>query len=852
MHDLKHRAEQILNEYETHSRPLLEALDVRELVEIDASADVLRRALAQQRPLRIGFLGESQVGKSSIINALVSQRVLPSGGVGPLTAQATTIAFSGTPKVRVKYHARRRLNEFRFALQRYLQAIGELPAGAADAPTEAAEGGEAEGGAFSALDFSKSDEAEGGHAASDERRKVGEYLISQARLMLGVPAESSRFEVLRLVRAIAAKEDRALEAPDAYRSRIAEIRARLDASEEFSRASMSSKEFNQTLRQCAAGWLSPLVAELDVTLDLSILAESELVDLPGIGVVGDPAGRVAEEFVRTRADALVIVMRNNGLTEQVARLLETTGVITRLLFGGEGAEPSIHVAIVVTRLDDVARDRWTQGVVEARETGEPVPSRGAIFRELADQMAATVRRQVAESLLRSRDFEDLDQDQRDRRERVVRALCDAMTVVCVSAPDYLNIMEGVDDVGFLRDKADTNIPVLGEELRALGQRAAAAQAARLGKALGELEGAVLRGLEGQERARRDRGAARSEADERFREELRAAAEPLRAEAKRHRREFLSFLGEAMPQHLGKLSAKAAERAQKRLERLKIEGAKLHWATLNAALVRNGAFRGVTDIDYPAALTRAFVDVIAGSWEQAVVDEVRTAFKHLCDADADLVDALNEATSQILRTEELNITLREQRRILREQGKVSITWTQAQLEELSEDVRGKLMEVVGQPIERACRAASKAGQNRGTGARGRILDVFDSGGKEAIERAREQCMVVLNEHLGRLRRSLGNILRDNYDPVTSIFEAIVDAQAEEIARLGEQRRREQLATIRAATRRLRALTGDQAGVGAPASGSDEVAARAAPQPQLIVHAPPDSNMRDVGAGVFDDL
>jgi hypothetical protein len=834
MDDPERRASQILEAYEARGRPLLQSLGARELPQIDAAAEVLRLALAQQRALRVGFLGESQVGKSSIINALVGQRVLPSGGVGPLTAQETTIAHASAPAVRVKYHGRARLNAFRLALERYVGSLGELPPGT-EAPPEGAEG---EAGAYGILDFRRPEEGSGEDAsgAQDERRKVGEYLLSQARLMLGVAPEVPRSEVLDLVRALVARDEPKV--PAAMRERVLELRRRVEGTEEFSRASLGAREFNQALRLRAAGWLSPLVAELHVTLDMQLLEAMELVDLPGVGVVGDPAGRVAEEFVRTRADALVIVMRNNGLTEQVARLLESTGVITKLLFGAQSALPPIHVAVVVTYLDNVARERWTAKVVEARESGEKIPARGAVFRELAAEMSAKVRHQIGEALLSSRDFEDLTAEQRAKREGVVRALCEAMTVVCVAAPDYINIIEGIEDVGFLKDKADTHVPLLSDELAGLSDRSQKARRARLKSALEEFDGLQARTLQSHERSRADGGAARAEAAGQFREALDAAADPLRAEAKKARQVFLKFLEETMRERLDGLSGQAADRATKRLLRLKAEGTHMAWSTLNAALVRNGAFRGSRHIDYPGDLTRAFVDMIAGSWESTVIAEVRKAFDQLCETDRALVDRFNAAAARILSTGDPDATLRELSKLRRDLGKTSIAWTQAQLDELSEDVRTKLAVVVGKPIERACLNAKYAGRNRGRGARDRILEVFDAGGRDAIEQARAACAQVLDDHLQRLRRSLAHVLRDDQDPVTAVFEQIVDTQAEAVARLGEERRREQLAAIQAYL--SGALPAEQAKA-APAAPS------AAPTPGT-----PAANVRDLGANLFDDL
>lgn len=103
--DIVKRAESLVEFYRTGVRSQLEEHGLREAVEsLDRSEAILRAALKRDTTLSIGFLGESQVGKSTIINALVGVSALPSGGVGPLTAQATRVSYRDQHGFSVKYH----------------------------------------------------------------------------------------------------------------------------------------------------------------------------------------------------------------------------------------------------------------------------------------------------------------------------------------------------------------------------------------------------------------------------------------------------------------------------------------------------------------------------------------------------------------------------------------------------------------------------------------------------------------------------------------------------------------------------------------------------------------------------
>ncbi|MGC8644628.1 MAG: hypothetical protein ACP5XB_32585, partial [Isosphaeraceae bacterium] len=99
--------------YKSRVRPFLTSLEkidpkFRRLEDFDAAVGRLTDASrSYNEELAVCFLGAAGIGKSTLINALIDGRrtTLPSGGIGPLTAQALTVR-QGTPShFEVQYHS---------------------------------------------------------------------------------------------------------------------------------------------------------------------------------------------------------------------------------------------------------------------------------------------------------------------------------------------------------------------------------------------------------------------------------------------------------------------------------------------------------------------------------------------------------------------------------------------------------------------------------------------------------------------------------------------------------------------------------------------------------------------------
>ena len=230
MPDLEPAARALVDLYRHEVRAFLAEHKSVTLDGLDQAAVLLETALARDPRIDVGFLGESQVGKSSLINAVLGQKALPTGGVGPLTAQATRITYAQANQIEVTYHPRARLNQLIFAMERYLERRHELPKTAGPTAPDA-----------EALVLAQDVEATVHDESAAAVSEMGEYMLSQARLMLfgkGGPGEGpSRVALLDGVRAALGLPPRGPAADlEPLRPRIAEIEQKLGKSVPFCEA----------------------------------------------------------------------------------------------------------------------------------------------------------------------------------------------------------------------------------------------------------------------------------------------------------------------------------------------------------------------------------------------------------------------------------------------------------------------------------------------------------------------------------------------------------------------------------------------------------------------------------------
>src|SRR5689334_12909363 len=98
--------EQLAHWFEDYVAPFLDSYAEGRAAALAKELNRWRELSKAPEEVVVCFLGTAGIGKSTLINALVSpeRSVLPSGGIGPLTAQATSVHHAERPFLRAKYH----------------------------------------------------------------------------------------------------------------------------------------------------------------------------------------------------------------------------------------------------------------------------------------------------------------------------------------------------------------------------------------------------------------------------------------------------------------------------------------------------------------------------------------------------------------------------------------------------------------------------------------------------------------------------------------------------------------------------------------------------------------------------
>jgi hypothetical protein len=710
-------------------------------------SDLQRFAVADRAELAICFLGSSGVGKSTLINSLVDPQlqVVPQGGIGPLTAQATMVRYSAQPYLHATYHGPRRINQLVFALDRYCErqrGLARQSAGDLDTAdereielalplTEAPSAEPAEASLQSRMNSYVSQARQlvtGRQFGSDELST--EYFADCLRSTLGHPARWG-FSVLPE------------HAP--FLTQVVDAIAIGDGGKRWDRAG-DNRVFLGEVARHAMGSIAPLIKSLDVGWPAQVLRDGlVLVDLPGIGIANDEYRSITSAWIR-RATAVVLVVDKSGVTEASADLLRTTGFLNSILHRPpESTSVSPLLRVVAVKLDDVANA--ARATFKTQNPGVVPPAWLALFRSACGDSQELIRNQLEQVFRQS--LTEAPAETKSERRDALEQIVSSMEVYPVSAVEYRRLHEDdPEDPPKIKVPEDSNIPALTNSLSALAQRhrdelidAYRSTTQRLFDAIERALARVKDELSGDEQqvARLDK--------------LRSALDAVIAPAADELKPRLGALRERLRGTIPKVIENEVERAiraaDKGIRDYLQSLHKLHWATLLATIRRGGIWVRSRPIDLPNELALRFEEPLAVAWSRGVVGTLRNALKEFSSDIGRLLGKVvtwagTQAGLDVAHVQRFRSDVEAEVASLASRGEIAAA-------DLTKLAKQELQAGIQDEIRAACQEFVKQHLDVGQGVKNRVIQFLDQLAPRVAQVA---------------RTTAGRFLRESYDTVLS--------------------------------------------------------------------------------------
>jgi hypothetical protein len=787
------RARDLTAWYRSAAREFLAEQIPEQMAPLDDDDARINAALSERDETAICLVGASGIGKSTLLNAIVAQdtTIVPSGGVGPLTALATVVRYSESPHLVAEYHPRKHLWRVASALSFQIARDRKLP----DAEQVL---DPAELGAEEKEEIKEDVAATTEQDVPDTPSRMDDFLRT-ARLMVGGSQDAQRpieylADALSVVCGVKPQWGTDPRMEDAHRM------ARLKRAVQMAGAGTALRQeqggdpkvFRELLKDHAAGFLSPLIRRIEVGWPSMVLKDGlVLVDLPGVGVAGDLYKKETQRFVRELARAIVVVVDRSGVTEAVMDLLRSSGYWDKLVLSSDDpqADPCALI-LAVTRVDDVASQDWRD--LAEDENGRKSKTRHVVFDEVRERMRYSMRQALEQQLelfMETTGSESI----REGRKIAGRAIMESLRIHPVSAIEFRKLIADHDeDRSFLKSTDQSGIPMLSADLSELSRAQRAKRAERLQRLVTRFAESIDGHLGAIESSWRSNRAA--EEAEQIRATLQMVLDKKQEEFTIRRASFRTFLGKTVPTKIDVAVHEAKDEAQRDIAKYLRSLKDAHWSTLRAAVRRGGTFDGARHIDLPADIALRFQDPVAAVWSQSLLKEIRQETYGLAKDARQMIEEICDCASRdanafvdpkVIETQKKLASGQVER--LREVGKEAI-------EELREVVKVKVAEAIEKPIRTACRKFVSDRDDVGRGVKSRILDLFQELAIETADLASVPAGATLKSNYEIVERDIRKAFKEWNDPLGSVANAIVERHEDRARRSDSQKRAKVLAAL----------------------------------------------------------
>lgn len=788
----------LLSWFEGSARPFLQKHAADRLASIEGDYERLKKLLAQPDTVTVCFLGNSGVGKSTLLNALAAgdKQILPAGGIGPLTAQATEVHYSEVPSFRVVYHPRNHLWQLAFGLEGRLNQQVKAAKKLAETPL-----------------LTKPEEVQsdfGKDLTDDERQVVLQEAtipdasdpeapvndpmdgnIKQARQIICGNQFSDKpleylVDALRTACDYKTKWNQAIDSVDMVRiDKIRKIIKQSKSDRSYERRQANDPAgFMEDMKDHAAGFLSPLIERIAVGWPSEVLKSGViLVDLPGVGIAQDSYRDVTKSYVRDKARAVIVVIDRAGPTQATVDMLRTSGFWNRLV--GAADDPSsdpCSMLVAVTRVDDITQSEWQDMPLQ---DGTPKPKKRDVFARLVEEIKPRMKSQISEQL--GKLGGSTNDAVKTANEQALKGILESLEIHPVSAPELRKLLiDDDDDRSFLNEAEQTGVPQLQNSLMRLAQVERESRRAHLEEVSTRLESTLVSELQMIDAAWRQEDRAVDEAV-RLENELAPVLKEKQEEYSRRASAFREFLNETVQAKIEALVFEAREVAEQDVTKYLYLLQGVHWATLRAAVTRGGCYYGSKAINLPDDISGYFQAPMAAVWGQKLLRDIR---KRTTDLAADIEQMVNElcewAKEHGGASVDKRVLERQQERIKALSAQMQAVGKEA-VAELRDSVKSELTTVIRKPISAACKKFVDEGDHIGSGVKYRILGLFRELATQATNAAKAPAMKILQSNFEAVRVEIQLEFKKGGDPIQDTADLVVERHEAKVRRSDAKKR-----------------------------------------------------------------
>jgi hypothetical protein len=490
---------------------------------------------------------------------------------------------------------------------------------------------------------------------------------------------------------------------------------------------------------------------------------------------------VTRYWIREKANALVLIVDHRGLHDSVAEALRASEFLNSLLYSADEPEDDPVVLVAVTRIDDVANERYHQD--KSKKKYEHFLD---AINEARNKLRHDMQRSLESIWLGGSDIPQA-------RRKVVENVLSRLQVHPLSAPEYARLLaDDSDDRSFLRSADQSGVPAFTDSLIKMAtERRAKAHEKLEQNAFLFLERitTTLSLIQGQWQT----DARTEEQVRKLKDELNLFIEPLRKELYVRQGAYRTFLKKTIPQRIEDLVETASLKATAQINHYLRSLGSAHWATLRASVKRGGRYAGSSDINLPSQFALRFEEPVAEVWGKEILTTIRRETRDYANDCVLLVEQLADwALAQGALVDRK--VVEAQRDAIKVDAKKLESVGREMVKEMRDEARAQLINRIEGPIKRRCDDFVKKNPHIGIGVKGRILAAYSEMANKVTESAKDPATQILQKLFKDVEKEILDAFSEHEDPLAAVAESIVASREFYLKRSDAQKRRKILAQV----------------------------------------------------------